>query len=560
MTSVLAHTLRRLGFSRILIFLRDRQWRFPLIKRLIGELVEFPQIRHIMANSSPPPPTDGADDQKILFFSMRAWSRHLASETVIAHGLKLRGARCEFYTCGGRLPICDITSFRSAPPMPCHICAPYARRFLDLFGFPPHQLADFVGPADFREAEAIVDGLRYEDYDEFRYLGLPLGRLVATSVLWFLCSGLIGQDQHSRDIHRKFLISGVIMAKACRAMLDKIQPDTVVLLNGLFFPERILWETAQARGIPVVTYERGFLINTLVFARNRSACYFEVDEAWQHLAGVPLTESQNAELDEYLLARRRGQRSLENYWPSLEEDMQAICRRLRIDRGRPVATMFTNILWDSAIQDKDIGFDSMFDWIDHTIEYFTARPDKQLIIRAHPAEVRLVDQEARERVADHVLETYHDLPHNIKIVPPQSDVSSYTLMSLSDVGLVYTSTTGLELALEGVPTLVAGEPHYRGKGFTLDVATKASYHHMLDEAWQRGCLSDVEMERARRYAYLFFFRFMIPFPLVNMLGEEYRRFNFASLSQLAPGCEENLDLICAGILEGKPFLRTTENA
>jgi hypothetical protein len=497
---------------------------------------------------------------KILFFSVRAWSRHLAWETVIAHGLKLRGARCEFYTCGGRLPICDITSSTAAPPMPCHICAPYARRFLNLFGFPPHQLADFVGPSDLREAEAIVDGLRYEDYNEFRYLGLPLGHLVVTSVRWFLCSGLVGQDQRSRDINRMFLVSGVVMAKACRTMLAKVQPKTVFLLNGLFFPERILWETAQAQGIPVVTYERGLPINTLVFARNRAACYFEMDEAWQRLAAVPLTQAQNNELDGYLSARRRGQRSLEHYWPSLEEDQRAICRQLGIDQDRPVAAMFTNILWDSAIQDKDIGFDSMFDWIDRTMEYFTTRPDKQLIIRAHPAEVRLVDQEARERVADRILETYRDLPSNIKIVLPQSDVSSYTLMMLSHVGLVYTSTTGLELALAGVPTLVAGETHYRGKGFTLDVATKASYHHMLDEAWQRGRLSDAEMERARRYAYLFFFRFMIPFPLVNMLGEEYRRFNFASPSQLAPGREENLDLICAGILEGKPFLRFAENA
>ena len=153
-----ANILNRLGLSRLLIFFRNRQWRFPLIKRLIGELVEFPQIQRIMANS-PPAALKGESGKKVLFFSMRAWSRHLAWESVIAHGLQLRGAQCEFYICGGRLAICDITSHHSAPPMPCHICAPYVGRYLNLFGFPWHRMTDFVEPADFREAEKIVDGL-----------------------------------------------------------------------------------------------------------------------------------------------------------------------------------------------------------------------------------------------------------------------------------------------------------------------------------------------------------------------------------------------------------------
>ena len=41
-------------------------------------------------------------------------------------------------------------------------------------------------------------------------------------------------------------------------------------------------------------------------------------------------------------------------------------------------------------------------------------------------------------------------------------------MDSSDLGLVYSSTTGLELALYGVPVIAAARIHYADKGFTID--------------------------------------------------------------------------------------------
>ena len=36
--------------------------------------------------------------------------------------------------------------------------------------------------------------------------------------------------------------------------------------------------------------------------------------------------------------------------------------------------------------------------------------------------------------------------------------------------LCYTTTVGLEAAVRGIPVAVAGETHYRGRGFTSDIA------------------------------------------------------------------------------------------
>jgi len=127
-------------------------------------------------------------------------------------------------------------------------------------------------------------------------------------------------------------------------------------------------------------------------------------------------------------------------------------------------------------------------------------------------------------------------------------------MRLSRVGLVYTSTVGLEMALQGKPVIVAGQTHYADKGFTYQTDNAEDYLILLDQLDMLSLPSPDAVELARRYAYLFFFRLMIPFPLITTLDRGRLRFNFTDLSALRPGANPGLDLICEGILRSKPFL------
>ncbi len=91
------------------------------------------------------------------------------------------------------------------------------------------------------------------------------------------------------------------------------------------------------------------------------------------------------------------------------------------------------------------------------------------------------------------------------MIGPNDLASSYPLMESSDIGLVYTSTTGLELALAGTPVVVAGETHYRGKGFTTDVSSPEEFVRVLDSALHDPASLLVDVPEARRYAHFFFF-------------------------------------------------------
>jgi hypothetical protein len=124
-------------------------------------------------------------------------------------------------------------------------------------------------------------------------------------------------------------------------------------------------------------------------------------------------------------------------------------------------------------------------------------------------------------------------------------------MAESDVVLVYTSTVGLEAAARGTPAAVAGVCHYRGKGFTTDIDQREQLARVLAEP---PVMSDGERDLARRYAYLFFERMMIPFPVVTRDGLRTDAMP-ASAAAIEPGADEWVDFVCDRITGREPFVR-----
>lgn len=107
------------------------------------------------------------------------------------------------------------------------------------------------------------------------------------------------------------------------------------------------------------------------------------------------------------------------------------------------------------------------------------------------------------------------MPAHIHIVGPRETTNTYDLMDLADLGLVYTTTVGMEIAMRGVPVIVAGKTHYRGRGFTLDPSSWKEYFQMLDEALRDPAsrrLGNEKTELAWRYAYRFVFEYPHSFP------------------------------------------------
>lgn len=188
------------------------------------------------------------------------------------------------------------------------------------------------------------------------------------------------------------------------------------------------------------------------------------------------------------------------------------------------------------------------------------RPQDELVIRIHPAETSLPGKLTREPLGEFLDERHRSLPPNIRVAPDAGE-SSYDLMAWCDAGLVYTSTTGLELATIGKPVVVTGNTHYGGKGFTIDVDSPRAYEEAIDRVLADPVAARPGARLARRYAYY------LPVPRRTHRSARGRRARAGvatllidDVSQLAQGHDAEFDLVCEGILNGGDFFRARASA
>ena len=93
----------------------------------------------------------------------------------------------------------------------------------------------------------------------------------------------------------------------------------------------------------------------------------------------------------------------------------------------------------------------------------------------------------------------------------------------------------------------------------MDPATVAAYFELLEQLPLEKKLDEARIERARRYAYHFFFRRMIPLDFITKTNRKHYEVKLDSLAQLNSGNFEGLDVICDGILKGHEFIYPAEN-
>ncbi len=155
---------------------------------------------------------------------------------------------------------------------------------------------------------------------------------------------------------------------------------------------------------------------------------------------------------------------------------------------------------------------------------------------------------SRELVEDAVRREFPVLPENVRIIPSESPISSYTLLQMCGFAVVYTSTFGLETALQGCPVIVAGRAHYSGKGFTFDAGTAEEYFDFVDRCGDLE-VTDQQLEVARRYAYMFFFQLPQKIDLwESSVSHDVQKLNFRRIRDLAPGRFRALDRVVSGVL------------
>lgn len=488
-----------------------------LARRVLPGLPLLPRLavaRRLRAVRRPPSGGARAETETLVLSLRGGWVAHTVLEHALGLALARRGERVRVVSCR-RAPIeCGFYNHRYGARRPCTVCTIASRTLARAVGLPSLSLVDAVTGAAQADAERLTAGLALAECRDFVWDGLPLGRWVEPSVLWFFNRGTL-TDAHL-PYYSRAVRSAVLVAAAVRALLEhQVSKTRLLLVNGLFWPERVAWEIARSAGSDVVMYERGFMTDTWVFSRGQAPGYYDLSSRWPAIRDEPLSEARARELREYLRSRETFSRDAVSYaghWAADGAEQAALALRIR---GRPTVVAFANIVWDSAVVGRDLGFHGMLDWVRSLVTYAAAHPQHFVVLRGHPAEIALEGSETTETVGDFLGDVMPDRPENFAYIGPASAVHSYRLMELASVGAAYASTAGLEMALRGRPVVVSARTHYGGLGFTDQAGDGVALRSAL-ERWCGGTTSAADLERRRqlaeRYAWTFFFRQMVPLP------------------------------------------------
>jgi hypothetical protein len=326
------------------------------------------------------------------------------------------------------------------------------------------------------------------------------------------------------DLYRLRLERNMDAARAAWSWMQTNKPDILIIPNGSILEFGAIYRTARylnetSFSLPIVTYEFGEQRQRIWLAKDAEVMRQQTDAMWRANGGKQLTASQLERVRSLFAARQRA-----HLWENFARRWQGVPsaggeqarKSLGLD-GRAVVLLATNVIGDSLTLGRQVFSDTMTEWLERTALYFAERPDVQLVVRIHPGELITKGPS----VADVVQRVLPELPEHIHLISASAQVNTYDLVEIADLGLVYTTTVGLEMAMSGVPVFVIGQTHYRDKGFTLDPGSWRAYFDLLDQvlgAPESFSLSQEQVDRSWEYAYRFFFEYPHPFPwhLVHM--------------------------------------------
>lgn len=490
-------------------------------------------------------------------------------ESLLGVALTLRGAKVRFLLCDGFLPAClhthlgkvkdaaIISNYRLAE-VACPGCIAKGRSVYEATGLPVSYYSEFVSPEEQTSIRQFTHEIPADEIARYTHDGLAVGEHAIAGALRFFACGQLPQEPEAEGVLRRYFEAALLTVQVMQNLFEQHPIEAAVFHHGIYVPQGLIAEVARARQIRVANWQVAYRKKCFIFSHHETYHHALISEPVSNWETISWDQKTEAETLSYLKSRWYGDQDWIWFHDQPNHNIKLIAAELGVDFKKPTVTLLTNVFWDAQLHYKANAFHDMLDWLLQTIEYFKSRADLQLVIRVHPAEIR-GSIPSRQPIVDELFKVYPELPSNVFLVRPESQTSTYALCENSDAVLIYGTKTGVEVTAMGIPVIVAGEAWIRNKGLTLDADSSTSYFALLDQLPLGKRMSQEATERARKYAFHFFFRRFVLLQCMEPCssGVPYE-VNINSLEDLLPGRDPGLDVLCDGIVKGTEFIYPAE--
>ncbi len=312
------------------------------------------------------------------------------------------------------------------------------------------------------------------------------------------------------------LLQSVKFVCAARRTFATQRPDLILVNEPNYHVLGPFVDVAIADRIPTVHFvqpsrEDGLILKKLTKETRRIHPNSISKDTLEHLVKLPWSDEQEAELNEEFERRYGGVWKIQarNQPGTINMSKQQIVDELQLDASKPIAVLFSHVLWDANLFYGHDIFENYGHWFIETVKAAVANPRMNWIIKLHPANVwkrRLSGVTAEYGEMRLIREQIGELPPHVKLLEADTKISTLSLFKAIDVGITVRGSIGYELPCFGVPVVTAGTGRYSGFGFTEDHESSESYILRLSHLEDIGRLDMASVHLARVHAHALFVR------------------------------------------------------
>jgi hypothetical protein len=409
---------------------------------------------------------------KVLFFSLNAaiWV-HSLPESRLARQLSEDGHEIVYVSCGESFPVhcTSMNAFGVGPDAKlavkkkiCRSCTKNAHMIVQSINSRHAPLSLHIYPSDYSIADSLIETISQENYLDFNYLGIPLGRIATyeTYLKYKKMSTRLSDDQWQD--YCVYLKNCIISLIGFKRIYEMESPDKVFIYSPQYGANGVCAEYAINAG-SMVYFVEGSSSNSERYSALRLWSWAEhrlVNPALSYWNQVKecITKEDIIRAKGHLKELYEGH-SFAVFSQPKQGGFQ-LREYFKIPKSSKIL-LATLSSFDEAYSAYVIGgfperkvkspvFKDQFEWIEKTILYLSDKPDFFLIIRVHPRDYPNKRESVQSEQAVIWQNILNKIPSNVAVNSPEQGISIYDIFDQVDVVLTGWSATGVEALLHGI--------------------------------------------------------------------------------------------------------------
>lgn len=446
---------------------------------------------------------------KVVFFSPHAgvW-QHAFPEALVADALRTADARIVYVTCDGAFATGCVAmvsrgvtaeATKSQRDAICRDCRAARDRLRSGFDFDGYDLEAMVSATDEERIASLVARADPANLADFVVDGIEIGRAALYEFLIERKKLDLALTDEEWGLFRPRLVSTLRSLVAATNILDREQPDRIVVYNSLYSVNAAWRLVANQRGIPFFFIHAGLSLHErlqkVIVGRDTTLDWWNrTIDAWHAYRDVPCTPAQLSQVTDHVAQVIRGTSVFAYSAPKAREPVDVRGRfGVRPEQRLLVATMSS---YDEYVAAHTVGgvpdprtllFPTQIEWVEALSTWMRTRPDLFLLIRVHPREFPNKRDSRKSEHAAALERAFETLPGNVRVNWPTDKLSIYDVAEQADVILNAWSSAGKEMSLLGLPVVIycpsviqyPTDLNYVG-------TTHASYFTAIDRALHDG--------------------------------------------------------------------------